>query len=158
MSVRRKKSVKVELPKELLSKRIEVEFELGKELTKAFAFVGLHPDDTSKPVEIFLKHPHVDEPTVIQFIDLSTRLISLCLRYSSCPHCGEESLPLARIIKQLDETDGQSLYSVPKIFVQTLANFLPEGTPVGKCKECGGDTTIVEKCKTCLSCGWSKCG
>lgn len=159
MSVKKngKKPKWIHLPEELEAKRFKVEFELNGKPTKAFAMVGMHPEDKNRPVEVFLKHPHEDDLTTVQFIDLTTRLISLCLRYSHCQVCGKETLPLGQILKQLDEADGQNMYSVPKIFMQVLGRFISEDEPIGTCKVCGGNLVLHGRCSQCLHCGWSKC-
>jgi len=160
MSIKKngKKPKWIHLPEELEAKRFKVEFDLNGKPTKAFAMVGMHPEDKNRPVEVFLKHPHEDDLTAVQFIDLTTRLISLCLRYSHCQVCGKETLPLGQILKQLDEADGQNMYSVPKIFMQVLGKFIAEDEPIGTCKVCGGNLVLHGKCSQCLHCGWSKCG
>jgi ribonucleoside-diphosphate reductase alpha chain len=154
----KKKKREIKLPDELDSKRYKVEFNLAGQIMKAFMHVGFHPNDKEKPVEVFLTHPYSQDLTFIQFISMMTRLISLCLRYRVCPHCLEESLPIGQIIKQLDETDGQNMFSVPKIFTHVLSQFLDDGESVGTCPQCGGDLVVTGKCPTCVSCSWSKCG
>lgn len=157
---KKRKKNRRSLPQSLKSDRHEFVVQLGDKMRKTFCFVGLDPDDEKQPIEVFLKHPHVQDPMAIQFIDLTTRLLSLALRYRTCPDCGEEVIPLGKIIKQLRETDGQSMFSVPSIFVKALAKYLPTGEPVGKCPTigCNGELTLVEGCEQCLSCGYRACG
>lgn len=156
---RRKRKERAPLPEDLKSKRRKLEVMLGQKLVKTYCFVGLDPKNERIPVEMFLKHPHVQDPTAIQFIDLTTRLLSLALRYRYCPECGEEAVPLGKVIKQLRETDGQSMFSVPSIFAKVLGEYLDRGEPVGRCPEsgCDGELTIIEGCETCLSCGYKTC-
>jgi len=33
----------------------------------------------------------------------------------------------------------------------------PSGMTIVVCPDCGGMVAMLEGCKTCLSCGWSKC-
>lgn len=161
MSIGKKKKKKngKSLPQSLKSDRHEFKVQLGDKMRKVFAFVGLDPEDEKTPVEVFLKHPYVQDPMAIQFIDLTTRLLSLALRYGTCSACGEEVVPLGKVIKQLRETDGQSMFSVPSIFVKALAKYLPKGEPVGNCPTpgCDGMLTLVEGCETCLSCHFRSC-
>ena len=155
---KKKKSGK-SLPQSLKSDRHEFVVQLGDKMRKTFCFVGLDPEDEKQPIEVFLKHPHVQDPMAIQFIDLTTRLLSLALRYRTCTECGEEVIPLGKIIKQLRETDGQSMFSVPSIFVKALAKYLPQGEAVGTCPTpgCDGQLTLVEGCEQCLTCGYRVC-
>jgi len=160
MSLGKKKiKIKKSLPQSLKSDRHEFEVYLGDRMRKTFCFVGLDPEDGISPIEVFLKHPYVQDPMAIQFIDLTTRLLSLALRYRKCSECGEEIIPLGNIIKQLRETDGQSMFSVPGIFVKALAKYLEEGESVGKCPSpgCEGTLTLVEGCEQCLTCGYRAC-
>jgi len=160
MSIGRKKKTHAGRPKKLPSETYEEEVMIGRDLVQAFCFVGLNPKNLKEPVEVFLKHPHVEDPTAIQFIDVLTRMISLALRHRRCPSCGEEAVPLGEIIKQLRKTDGQSLYSVPGIFVKALGEYLGPGESVGKCPDhkCKGELTIIEGCQVCMSCKWRACG
>ncbi len=160
MSIGHKKKKEIKpLPKRLKSDRHEFEVLLGNQMKKTFCFVGLDPDDDAKPIEVFLKHPHVQDPMAIQFIDLTTRLLSLALRYRYCPDCKAEVIPLGKVLKNLRETDGQSMFSVPSIFVKALAKYLPKNEPVGRCPNdnCNGDLTLIEGCESCLSCGYTAC-
>lgn len=158
MSIAAKKKKLVRLPDELEAKTIKVKFDVGGQSKKAFIHVGFHPDNKEKPVQVFLTHPHEQDETFIQFISMMTRLVSLCLRYRKCPHCEEEALPIGQIIKQLNETDGQSMFSVPKILVEVLGKYLDEGEPVGTCPNCQGKLILTGRCSSCSACGWSKCG
>lgn len=161
MSIGKKKKKKngKSLPQSFKSDRHEFQVQLGQKMRKVFAFVGLDPADEKQPIEVFLKHPHVQDPMAIQFIDLTTRLLSLALRYRICPECGEEAIPIGKVIKQLRETDGQSMFSVPSIFVKALGKYLPKGETVGKCPTpgCDGELTLVEGCEQCLGCGFRSC-
>jgi ribonucleoside-diphosphate reductase alpha chain len=160
MSIKQMKLKEFErIPKQLKSDRYEFEVLLGNQMKKTFCFVGLHPEDETRPLEIFLKHPHVQDPMAIQFIDLTTRLLSLVLRYRQCYNCKEEAIPLGQVIKNLRETDGQSMFSVPSIFVKTLGKYLPKGESVGRCpvNECDGQLILIEGCESCLSCGFRSC-
>jgi ribonucleoside-diphosphate reductase alpha chain len=160
MSIRKKKREKIEeIPKQLKSDRFEFEVLLKDKMRKTFCFVGLHPNDETRPLEIFLKHPYVQDPMAIQFIDLTTRLLSLILRYRQCYNCSEEAIPLGKVIKNLRETDGQSMFSVPSIFVKALGKYLSNEETVGKCPtpNCNGEIILVEGCESCLSCNFRSC-
>jgi ribonucleoside-diphosphate reductase alpha chain len=156
---KKKKKVIKSLPQSLKSDRHEFQVQLGNKMRKVFAFIGLDPITEKQPVEVFLKHPHVQDPMAIQFIDLTTRLLSLVLRHRTCPECNEEVIPFGKIIKQLRETDGQSMFSVPSIFVKALSKYLTSGESVGNCPTpgCNGELTMIEGCEKCLSCGFSSC-
>lgn len=159
MGISKKKTPKIVLPDELDSKRFKVELDVDGQPMKAFLHVGFHPSDKLKPVEIFLQHPYTKNLTFVQFVSALTRLVSLSLRYRTCPYCGEEALPIGQIIKQLDETDGQSLFSVPKMLTHVLSKFAGDGEVVGKCPECGADLITTGRCVSCSAgCGWSRCG
>jgi ribonucleoside-diphosphate reductase alpha chain len=160
MSIGHKKKKPIKsLPQSLKSDRHEFQVQLGSKMRKVFAFVGLDPEDESQPIEVFLKHPYVQDPMAIQFIDLTTRLLSLALRYRTCSECGQEAIPLGKVIKQLRETDGQSMFSVPSIFVKALGKYLPNGEAVGNCPTpgCKGKLTLIEGCECCLSCHFQSC-
>jgi len=156
MSIQKKKTKEIKLPEELPCVRHKYSVVLDGNQVKTYCFVSCYPDmDT--PVEVFLKHPHIGDLTTIQFVDLTTRLISLALRYRYCMHCDEEAIPIGELVKQLRETDGQSMRAVPSIFVSALSKYLTKEDIVGNCPSCGQSIIIIEGCELCRSCGWRAC-
>ncbi len=146
-------------PKKLRGNTTEFELQLGSVGMKAFVTVNEHPE-SKEPYEVLIVHPSIlNNDVAIQFINLSTRLLSMLLRYKTCD-CGEEAVPLGQVVKQLKETDGTHLFSVPNILSQALTEYIPEGESVGKCPTtgCNGELTLVEGCEQCLTCGYRACG
>jgi ribonucleoside-diphosphate reductase alpha chain len=157
MSIGKKRVNGRKRPKRLTGTTTEHELFLSGKAVKAFCTINHAEGKSDEPYEVLIKHPYVEDPVAIQFIDLSTRLISMLLRYHRCD-CGGEAIPLGQVIKQLRDTDGRSLFSVPSILVEALSGWLPPGETVGKCPQCNGELTMVEGCETCLSCHYRACG
>ena len=79
------------------------------------------------------------------------RLLSLAMRHH---------IPLQFITDQLNKTKRFDNFS--KIMVRVLKKYIDDGEAVishssGLCPECETPLNFVEGCKTCPSCGWSKC-
>jgi ribonucleoside-diphosphate reductase alpha chain len=78
-----------------------------------------------------------------------TRLSSALLR------TGAE---ISLIVDQLEKVGGD-ITSFAKALARTLKRYIPDDTKVNEqCPECGKEDLVrAEGCKTCKSCGWSKC-
>lgn len=82
-----------------------------------------------------------------------TRMISLALRHGS---------GVQFVCEQLQKDDKDSdMYSFSKVISRVLKTYIKEGTKASdkKCESCGLEGTVIymEGCKTCKSCGYSKC-
>lgn len=63
------------------------------------------------------------------------------------------------IVRQLEKTKGD-LTGFAKSVARALKKYIPNGTKEDgeQCEQCGDENIIrQEGCKTCMSCGWSKC-
>lgn len=79
------------------------------------------------------------------------RLLSLSLRHK---------IPLQFIVDQLNKTRRFDTFS--KAMARVLKKYIGDGEKVisrsgSICPECGSELQFVEGCKSCKSCGWSKC-
>lgn len=83
-----------------------------------------------------------------------TRTLSLALRHGA---------PVQYICEQLQKDDKDSdMYSFSRVMARVLKKYIVDGTKATdkKCENCGAENSITYKegCKTCVSCGFSKCG
>jgi ribonucleoside-diphosphate reductase alpha chain len=159
MSLRKKKIQRIKRPEVLKSETIAIQFQLnGNTPLKAYATVGFSPEN-DEIFEVMIKHPQAIDTVGTQFIDLTTRLLSLVLRHRHCRDCKEEVIPLGEVIEQLRKTDGSAIYSVPNILAKALGKYMPKDEPVGTCpdKNCSGNLVMIEGCFRCLTCGYSFC-
>ena len=131
------------------SKTFKIKLDLGKDKVENTYVTVSVVDNT--PYEVFL-HGNIRDasPIVRQYIDTTTRLISVSLR-------GQVSL--LEIIKQLEKVPASHLFSIPYKIAQILKEFIPEDTTLSElCPECESPTIFTEGCVKCTDCGWTKCG
>lgn len=79
-----------------------------------------------------------------------TRTISLALRHS---------IPIQFIVEQIQKE--KDMFSFSKSLARVLKTYIPDGTKASNgesCPECGSKLLYQEGCKTCVNCGWGKCG
>lgn len=98
-----------------------------------------------------------EDGTIIQPITVAcdhneeslTRMVSTALRHGA---------EIKFIVEQLTKTQGD-MTSFAKALSRALKTYIKDGTKTkGKCDSCGSESlTYSEGCKTCMSCGWSKC-
>ena len=82
--------------------------------------------------------------------DVFTRMVSMNLRHG---------VDIAYIVDQLEKSEGD-LWSFGKAMSRTLKKYIKNGTKVNgdTCPQCGSSNIVrIEGCKTCQSCGASKC-
>lgn len=90
-----------------------------------------------------------DNPTHGAF----TRTISLGLRHG---------VPVQYMVEQLQKDEKDSdMYSFSRVIARVLKKYIVDGTKSSDkiCEHCGAEGAVVYKegCKTCASCGFSKC-
>lgn len=90
-----------------------------------------------------------DNPTHGAF----TRTLSLALRHGA---------PVQYICEQLQKDEKDSdMYSFSRVIARVLKKYIADGTKSSDkiCENCGAEGAVVYKegCKTCASCGYSKC-
>ena len=160
MSIKSQRKRK-EIPDELQGKRVTIKVSLrNNEVIKTICVISEDPDHPGEPIVIDIWPPKgAKDPASIQLISLVARLLSSHLRYRYCPSCGEEVLSIGEIIRQLDEVDGQHMFSLPTTIAKVLRPYLKENEEIGECPntECGGTLVIIEGCVSCLSCGYRSC-
>lgn len=81
-----------------------------------------------------------------------TRLLSLPLRHQGA------NTPIQFLVDTLVKEENFTSFS--RGVARVLKKYVPENEAVltsDKCAECGSDLKYVEGCKSCQSCGWSKC-
>lgn len=83
-----------------------------------------------------------------------TRTLSLALRHGA---------PIQYVVEQLQKDDKDSdMYSFSRVISRVLKKYIVDGTKTTdkKCENCGAENALIYKegCKTCVSCGHSKCG
>jgi ribonucleoside-diphosphate reductase alpha chain len=83
-----------------------------------------------------------------------TRTLSLALRHGA---------PIQYVVEQLQKDESDSdMYSFSKVIARVLKKYISDGTKATdkKCENCGAENSLTYKegCKTCVSCGHSKCG
>ena len=101
------------------------------------------------PYETFLNgNIREADPTVAQYVDTTTRLISLALRGGT---------PLGRVVEQLEKVPCSHIFSIPHKVARVLKEFLPEDMHE-PCPECGQGIIFSEGCEKCSSCDWARCG
>jgi ribonucleoside-diphosphate reductase alpha chain len=78
-----------------------------------------------------------------------TRSISLSLRHGA---------DIKHVVEQLNKSEG-TIVSFSKAIARTLKKYIKDGTATSeKCSNCGNELVFEEGCKTCKTCGFSKCG
>lgn len=79
---------------------------------------------------------------------LLTRMTSLLLRHGANPKF---------VVQQVHKTDLQ-ITSFAKVIARVLKNYIPDENTKEECPECHEKTMVYEEgCKSCKSCGYSKC-
>jgi ribonucleoside-diphosphate reductase alpha chain len=87
-------------------------------------------------------------PIIAQYIDTTTRLISLSLRGGT---------PLEKVIEQLEKVPCSHLFSIPHKIAHALREFLPDDAHE-PCPDCGEKVIFSEGCEKCSACSWGRCG
>ena len=78
-----------------------------------------------------------------------TRSISLSLRHGA---------DIKHVVEQLNKSEG-TIVSFSKAIARTLKKYIKDGEVTSeKCPECDNELIFEEGCKTCKTCGFSKCG
>lgn len=135
------------VPGEVHKVKVDID---GKEPEHVYITVGFIPG-TKKPFEVFVSGRVQNlSPIAMQQITLTTRLVSTCLRARA---------PLAEVIKQLERTEGQWMYSIPLSIAKVLSQYLLAAGAINgaRCPDCGEPTLHGEGCEKCTICGWSRC-
>jgi len=133
-------------PYKIPSYTFKLQADLDGKIENLYINVGLVDN---KPYEVFVNGNIRDvAPVIAQYIDTTTRLISLAMRYGT---------PIDKIVEQLEKVPCGHIYSIPHKVANVLKEFIPESIAV-KCPECGFNATFSEGCLKCTSCGWGKCG
>lgn len=77
-----------------------------------------------------------------------TRLVSTGLRHN---------IPVDYLVDQLSKMSGD-INGFARSIGRCLKNYIPDNTKTNeRCEECEGELQYKEGCKSCVSCGWSKC-
>ncbi|RLF68158.1 MAG: adenosylcobalamin-dependent ribonucleoside-diphosphate reductase [Thermoplasmata archaeon] len=135
-----------ERPYCLESFSFKIPLDMGGKVENTYITVGV---TDKQPYEVFVNGNVRDaDPVVAQYIDTTTRLISLSMR---------GGIPLVKIIEQLEKVPSSHIYSVSHKIAQVLKEFLPQDS-FEPCPECGGQRVFAEGCEKCVSCGWARCG
>lgn len=134
---------------------------------KSKVYLNISVDNDNMPIEVFTKLPREVgingdgnfNPTIfnerLSNWNLISRLMSMCLRYG---------ISIEEITSQCDKS-SMSMIDASGIMSRVLKKYIKnesneDGEDIGsKCPECKQMTYIFEGgCKTCKSCGYSKCG
>jgi len=86
-----------------------------------------------------------------QLEEALTRLVSMGLRHGA---------DIEFIVNQLEKTNTADFGSFEKAIGRSLKKYIKDGTKVSgeSCEICGNEIVREQGCKSCRSCGWSKCG
>jgi ribonucleoside-diphosphate reductase alpha chain len=125
--------------------KMPLEMADGK-IENTYIVVGT-PD--GQPYEVFVNgNIREADPIAAEYIDTTTRLVSLALR---------GGIPLEKVVEQLEKVPYRHMFSISHKIAQALKEFLaPDLHP--PCPECGARRIYAEGCEKCSSCGWAKCG
>jgi ribonucleoside-diphosphate reductase alpha chain len=141
-----------ERPVSLPGETERVVVDLGGRLGKVNVYITLNCLG-EHPYEVFFQgvsHKDLD-PGVSRELDTVSRLVSLCLRYG---------VPTNRIVKQLEQIDGQYLYSLPLALAKLLSRWqLSKDDNSFYCRVCRKFTEhqLTDGCRVCMFCQTSAC-